>query len=83
MKNKISTIVDIGTHCKTFRIEVLKKSLKEVSNGSNIKTLSAFEHGRSKNIMHLFKYLESCSDIDDRIKFMKELCNIMGVENID
>lgn len=50
--------------CRLFREQVLQITLQEMSNktGVNLKTISAFENGRSKNIEHLQLYIKCCSD---------------------
>ena len=48
-------MVVIGKYCRKFRITELECSLKDIEGNENIKTLSAFEHGRSSNINHLLK----------------------------
>lgn len=53
----------LGKACRKFRIDVLRKTLKEVQKSeSGIKTLSAFEHGRSTNYEHIFKYINACDN---------------------
>lgn len=44
--------------CKLFRKNILKLSLKEVSEKTGIKlsTLSSFENGRSNNLKYIFIY---------------------------
>ena len=66
----------LGAMCRNFRIDVLGKTLKEVEGSEDIKLLSAFEHGRSTNYNHFFKYFEACDDEDqvqilmDKLKFI-------------
>ena len=65
---------------RDFRMNILNKTLQDVQ-GSNegIKTLSAFEHGRSTNFNHIFKYINACDNeeqIDvliERLIFIAEL----------
>lgn len=76
-------IVEVGLFCRDFRINVLKMTLQDVANLDNFKTLSGFEHGRSKNIMHIYKYIEACSNRTDRINFIRGLCELMEGENIE
>lgn len=64
----------LGLSCRKFRIEVLRKTLKEVQgNDSGIKTLSAFEHGRSTNYEHIFKYINACDNEKQVELFMNTL----------
>ena len=50
-------MVVIGKYCRKFRITELECSLKDIEGNENIKALSAFEHGKSSNINHLFYFL--------------------------
>lgn len=53
-------------------MEVLNKTLQDVQGSSEgIKTLSAFEHGRSTNFNHIFKYIEAC-DTEEQIELFME-----------
>lgn len=54
----------IGEYCKHFRVNVLGLTLRVVCSktDTNIKTLSAFEMGRSNNMEHIFKYVEVCNN---------------------
>lgn len=49
---------NVNEFCKLFRKNILKLSLKEVSEKTGIKlsTLSSFENGRSNNLNYLFVY---------------------------
>ena len=66
----------LGAMCRNFRIDVLGKTLKEVEGSEDVKLLSAFEHGRSTNYKHFFKYFEACDNEDqeqiliDKLKFV-------------
>lgn len=72
----------VGQYCRNFRIEVLTATLEQVANGTNIKTLSGFEHGRSNNLLHVLKYLECCTDNVTRNLFLNGLCEVLeGVNN--
>lgn len=52
----------IQSHCKSFRENVLKITLKEMELKTGVKlgTISAFENGNSNYINHLFNYVVSC-----------------------
>ena len=71
-------------YCKDFRVNTLDKTLEDIHliTDVNIKTLSAFEHGRSNNINHLQHYIDACdSEIQlhmFQIGLMKELTNRMN-----
>lgn len=67
MSNKL-----LGSHMRTFRIDILDKTLKEVQGSElGIKTLSAFEHGRSSNYEHIFKYINAC-DSEKQVDLLME-----------
>lgn len=57
---------------RDFRMNILNKTLQDVQ-GSNegVKTLSAFEHGRSTNFNHIFKYINAC-DTEEQIDVLIE-----------
>lgn len=62
----------IQTFCKSFREDVLKMTLKELSeqSGVGLKTISAWEHARSSNIMHIQMYSNACSDKGQELLFL-------------
>lgn len=68
MRNEI-----LGESCRKFRIEVLDKTLKEVEGSDDIQLLSAFEHGRSTNYNHVFKYVGACDSEKQVDLFMETL----------
>lgn len=53
---------EMSTICSFFRKEILKITLKDLSekSGIPISTLSTFEMGRSSNLRFLYIYLVSC-----------------------
>lgn len=55
--------MSINSVCRLFRERVLQMTLQEMSNktGANLKTISAFENGRSNNIQHLKLYVACCN----------------------
>lgn len=65
----------IQSFCKHFRTRTLNKTLREIEieQGVKVKTLSAFENGRSNNIEHLSVYLKSCETQLQIDYFMKGL----------
>lgn len=71
-ENKVS---DVGNYCRSFRIDTLNKTLSDISGDTNIKTLSGFEHGRSTNLLHVFTYLNACTNQQQRSDFLRGLCN--------
>lgn len=65
----------IGQGCKSFRKKVLKLNLHEFIKKTkiNVSTISAFENGNSTNINHLFIYLHTCEDKEQRELFFNML----------
>ena len=65
----------IGQGCKLFRKKVLNLNLFELSKKTkiNVSTISAFENGNSTNINHLFIYLHTCEDKEQRELFFNML----------
>lgn len=80
MVNEKEKLKVVGTYCKEFRMEILGLTLSEFeqATGTNIKTTSTFENGRSSNITHLFKYISLCSTKGNKEKFIKGLNKILG-----
>lgn len=70
--------------CRTFRTEYLKLTLEEVhlKFGVNVKTLSAFENGRSTNINHLNTYYLLCENVDQRSAFIRGFDKAMNQDNL-
>lgn len=70
----------IAGYCREFRISTLKMTLATMceKTDTNIGTLSAFEHGRSKNIEHFVKYME-VSTTNQKLEFIKGFGALMGV----
>lgn len=80
METKPLTIPNI---CKAHREQVLKITLMELSErtGINIKTISAFENGRSSNMNHLFLYIDE-SNAEELDSFIDNMAEFMrGVNN--
>ena len=67
------TLKLIGKYCRDYRLTVLNLTLQEVAGKDNIKTLSSFEHGRSKNLEHLLKYIKKCETEEQKIEFLQGL----------
>lgn len=70
--------------CRDFRTEVLKLTLQEIENLTSIKvkTLSAFENGRSTNINHLNVYYGLCENKQQRNQFIKGFDKAMDLDNL-
>lgn len=74
----------IGKYCKYFRVNVLQNTLRFIcaETNTNIKTLSAFEMGRSNNMEHIFKYLDVCNE-SQKIVLSNDIAHIMrGLDNV-
>lgn len=69
--------------CKDFRMKVLKLTLQEVQNLTNIplKTISSFENGNSTNINHLSIYYSLCETKEQRKQFLDGFANAMKKGN--
>lgn len=55
----------IGQFCKQFRVEHIKKSMKDFSHdvGVSVPSINAFERGCANNIQYLFYYYEQASPL--------------------
>ncbi len=55
---------NLQEYCRDFRLTTLDKTLDDIHKITdvNVKTLSAFEHGRSNNINHLQHYIDACDN---------------------
>lgn len=75
---EMSKLKSIADKCKHYRREVIKISLKEMGRETDtyFKTLSAFENGRSTNLIHLFKYTDMGNE-EQRLKFCNEIMEII------
>lgn len=51
----------VQNFCKQFRVNELGLTLEQMGNltETNPKTISAFEHGRSNNINHVYLYVKT------------------------
>lgn len=73
--------------CSEFRRNTLKMTLQEVEHitGTNIKTIWAFENGKSSNINHLRVYMKLCNTLHQKQVFIKGLSQAVlldgGVNN--
>lgn len=78
-QNKIRAV---GAFCRNFRIVELNKTLEDMGEETNLKTLSGFEHGRSSNILHVFTYINACESQTQRSVFLQGLFILMeGIDN--
>lgn len=71
--------------CREFRTEVLRLTLQDVENISftPVKTLSAFENGRSTNIQHLNLYYLLCKNKKQRAEFIKGFDRAMDLDRLE
>ncbi len=69
---------EIARYCKEFRLEILSLTLRELCelSGTNLKTLSAFENGRSSNLGHVITYVEVGNDEQQTI-FSNKIISIL------
>ena len=64
--------------CRNFRLDVLNKTLREVqTREQGIKALSAFEHGKSNNYEHIFKYINAC-DTEEQIQLFMNIIQFVA-----
>lgn len=70
----------ISSYCRDYRINTLKMTLSTMceKTDTNVGTLSAFEHGRSKNIEHFIKYIEVSTN-EQKLIFLSGFNKLMGV----
>lgn len=62
----------IGEYCRKYRINK-GTTLKELTEGKQVKTLSSFEMGRSSNIHHLQPYINLSVKYSEELEFMNGL----------
>lgn len=71
----------VGEYCRCYRSITLNITLKRMAEltGINIKTISAFENGRSTNMEHFFEYCQLGND-NQRQTFIKGFSDFMGLK---
>ena len=76
---------NVTNFCREFRTGVLKLTLQDVENVSSttVKTLSAFENGRSTNINHLNLYYLLCKTKEQRALFIQGFDKAMDLDRLD
>lgn len=69
----------VGEYCKVYRAITLNMTLKRMSELTdiNMKTISAFENGRSTNMDHFIEYSKLGSDIQ-RQQFLDGFNKMLG-----
>ena len=68
----------IGDYCREYRITKLKLTLSDIEESNNIKTLSAFEHGNSTNLNHMFKYINKIDSYTGKVEFLEGMIERLG-----
>lgn len=71
----------INKICRCYRIETGATLRDLAQSDKHIKTLSAFEHGRSSNMAHLETYLNHARQRGELPEFLERLAE--GVNNGD
>jgi cytoskeletal protein RodZ len=71
----------VGEYCRCYRAITLNMTLKRMSELTdiNMKTISAFENGRSTNMEHFFEYCQLGNDTQ-RQAFIKGFADFMGLK---
>ena len=71
--------------CREFRTETLRLTLQDVEDISltPVKTLSAFENGRSTNINHLNLYYLLCKTKEQRALFIDGFDKAMDLDRLE
>ena len=59
----------LGMRCRKYR-NLIGATLKEIEGSGNIGLLSAFEMGRSSNLIHFLKYLDFAKEVNDLEQFI-------------
>lgn len=69
----------IGEYCRVYRAITLNMTLKTMSELTdiNMKTISAFENGRSTNMEHFIQYSQLGND-NQRKQFLEGFNKILG-----
>lgn len=70
---------EIGEMCRKFRIEKLKYRLEDMEALTGFKrpTISAFEHGKSTNMLILLSYYKVCYNEHQKDYFIHRLFDLM------
>lgn len=71
--------MNIQQFCKSFRENTLKMTLKQVGeiSGTDFKTISSFEHGRSNNLNHLDVYIKCCRTMEELHLFSNGISHVL------
>lgn len=79
LENKEAVQKYVGGWCREFRMEELAMTLHQVVGMDSVKALSAFEMGRSSNMLFLLEYIVLAIE-EDKQDSLNELFE--GVEKI-
>lgn len=71
------TMINVGSFCKHYRINVLNKTRKEIAKDISEQTLYHFENGNSTNMLHYIRYYRACDTVDQQLDFIKGVHEIM------
>lgn len=77
---KRNVALEVGSYCRHYRMFVAELTLREVVGDDCVKNLSAFEHGRSSNLLHLLEYMRVA---DERLELDEFVGGLMEVVNSD
>lgn len=77
-KNKVK---NLGSYCKQYRENTLNISLTDFAKRteSDLKNVSAFEHGKANNIMYLCLYYKMTPK-SKRQKLINDMFNVLNEE---
>lgn len=66
-------LVELGSYCRGYRKYIAGITLKEMIGEEHVKTLSAFEHGRSSNVLLFLEYLAVAEERGEGEQFIDEM----------
>lgn len=79
-KLKSNVALEVGSYCRHYRMFVAELTLKDVVGENYVKNLSAFEHGRSSNLIYLLEYMRIA---DERFELNEFVSGLMGIVKIN
>ena len=79
-KLKSNVALEVGSYCRHYRMFVAELTLKDVVGENYVKNLSAFEHGRSSNLIYLLEYMRLA---DERFELDEFVSGLMGIVKIN
>lgn len=78
METKSSVAYDVGGYCRYYRMFVAEVTLKDVVGEDYVKNLSAFEWGRSSNLVYLLAYMSLANDRGELDWFIGGLMEVLN-----